>query len=55
MKVIISALVHLANISYKLGRSLKFMGEYEKFADDPEADLMLSRDYRPPYIVPEEV
>src|SRR5450759_4725636 len=29
-----SALPHLANISYRLGRELKFMGDYEKFAND---------------------
>jgi predicted dehydrogenase len=50
-----SALPHLGNISYRLGRELKFMGEYEKFVDDPEADLMLTRNYRHPYVVPNEV
>jgi len=50
-----SALPILANISYRLGRELKFMGDYEKFANDPEADTMLTRIYRKPYVVPEEV
>ena len=50
-----SSLALLANISYRLGRSLNFMGEYEKFANDPEADTMLTRAYRRPYVVPEEV
>ncbi len=50
-----SALPHLANISYRLGRELKFMGEYEKFASDPEADTMLTRRYRKPYVVQDEV
>jgi hypothetical protein len=45
----------LANISYRLGRELKFMGDYEKFANDPEADTMLSRRYRSPYVIPSEV
>src|SRR5450759_765672 len=49
------ALVHLANISQRLGRELKFIGDNEKFANDPEADTMLSRKYRPPYVVPNEV
>jgi len=31
------------------------MGDYEKFSNDPEADTMLSRLYRKPYMVPEEV
>jgi predicted dehydrogenase len=50
-----SALPHLANISYRLERELKFMGDYEKFANDPEADTMLTRNYRKPYLVPDEV
>jgi predicted dehydrogenase len=50
-----SALPHLANISYRLGRELNFMGDYEKFANDPEADEMLTRVYRRPYIVPDDV
>jgi len=50
-----SALPILANISHRLKRDLNFMGDYERFANDPEADLMLTRNYRPPYIVPNEV
>jgi predicted dehydrogenase len=50
-----SALPHLANISYRVGHQLRFMGENERFANDPEADLMLTREYRDPYIVPENV
>ena len=50
-----SALPLLANISYKLNRKLTFKGKYEKFANDPEADMMLSRNYRKPYVVPEQV
>jgi hypothetical protein len=34
---------------------MKFMGEYEKFANDPEADTLLGRAYRVPYVVPEAV
>jgi predicted dehydrogenase len=50
-----SSLCLLANISYRTGRALKFMGDYEKFANDPEADKMLTRVYRIPYIVPDKV
>ena len=50
-----TALPHLANISYRLGRELRFRGDYEKFIDDPEADRLLSRVYRQPYVVPDEV
>jgi predicted dehydrogenase len=50
-----AALPHLANISYRLGREVKFMGAYEKFANDPEADLLLTRNYRKPYVINDEV
>jgi predicted dehydrogenase len=50
-----SSLPHLANISYRLGRELKFMGDYERFANDPEADTMLTRAYRKPYVIGDEV
>ncbi len=50
-----SVLPHLANISYRLGRKLVFDGWKEKFTDDNEADLMLARNYRNPYVVPVNV
>lgn len=50
-----SCLPHLANISYRTGRALKFLSEQEKFADDPEANALLTRKYRIPYVVPENV
>ena len=50
-----SSLPHLANISYRLERELKFMGDYERFADNEDADALLTRVYRHPYVVPDEV
>jgi len=50
-----SVLPHLADISYRLKRELKFMGEYEKFVNDSEADSYLTRRYRKPYVVSSEV
>ncbi len=50
-----SALPLLANISYRLGRELKFIGDHEQFTNDPEADTMLTRRYRKPYVVPDNV
>ena len=50
-----SALPALANISYRLGRSLKYNGQTNSFAMDPEADAMLTRKYRKPYVVPDTV
>jgi predicted dehydrogenase len=51
-----AALPHMANISHRLGRGLKFNGATEKFVNDPEADAMLKRkEYRKPYIIPDKV
>jgi len=50
-----SALPLLANISYRLDRSLVFDPGKERFVDDRQADRMLSRDYRKPYVVPKKV
>lgn len=46
-----TSLCHLANISYRVGRSLKFIGAKETFANDAEADALLTRVYRQPYSV----
>ena len=45
----------LANIAYTTGRTLRFDGAKENFGDDVEANRMLTRDYRQPYVVPNEV
>jgi hypothetical protein len=50
-----SALPHLANISYRVGRQLHFNSEDEKFVNDAEADKLLTRIYRQPYSVPTNV
>jgi predicted dehydrogenase len=49
------ALVHLANISYRLGRSLEFDPLKMKFKNAPDADAMLKCQYREPFVVPEVV
>jgi hypothetical protein len=49
------ALIHLGNISYRLGRTLEFDPETLTFVNDPEADRMLSREYREPFVVPDNV
>jgi predicted dehydrogenase len=49
------ALVHLGNISYRLGRSLEFDPVTMKFKNDDEANAMLTREYRKPFVVPEKV
>jgi predicted dehydrogenase len=46
---------HLAKISQKLGRCVHFDPKTERFVDDPEADKHLKREYREPYVVPDQV
>ncbi len=50
-----SALPLLANVSYRVGRELRFNGKTEKFINDKEADAYLTRSYRKPFIVPDNV
>ncbi|HME35654.1 MAG TPA: Gfo/Idh/MocA family oxidoreductase [Candidatus Sulfotelmatobacter sp.] len=52
------ALVHLANASYRLGRSLRFDAATETVIGDDEANNLLrdgGRGYRAPFVVPDEV
>ena len=49
-----TALCHLGNISYRVGRSLTFDGAKERFVGDSEADKLLTRTYRSPYSLPEK-
>jgi predicted dehydrogenase len=51
-------LIHLANVSYRLGRSLRFDPETQQVIDDEEANKLLAdgdRGYRQPFVVPEQV
>lgn len=50
-----TALCHLGNIAFRLGRELRFDPATERFVDDAEADRHLRREYRPPFVVPESV
>jgi predicted dehydrogenase len=50
-----TTLVHLANISYRLGRSVRFDAENYKCIGDDEATRMFTRDYRKPFVVPTKV
>jgi hypothetical protein len=38
-----------------MGRKLEFDPKTEKFVNDKEADKLLTRDYREPFVVPEIV
>jgi predicted dehydrogenase len=50
-----TVLVHLANISYRLGRTLYFDEKTMTCKGDAEANKLLTREYRKPYVVPEKV
>jgi len=50
-----ASLGHLGVISYRTGRKLIFNPENERFVQDEEADKLLAREYRKPYIMPEKV
>jgi predicted dehydrogenase len=52
------AMIHLANASYRLGRTVYFNPDTQQAVGDPEADILLrdgDRGYRAPFVVPEEV
>ena len=48
-------LVHLGNISYRLGRTLHFDAKTMTCVGDKEANQMFTRNYRRPFVVPEKV
>ena len=52
-----SSLAHLGNISYRLGRQLEFDSVAERFIGEGESEAngMLTRDYRAPYLLPEVI
>ena len=50
-----TALPLIANIAYKTGETLRFDDEFERFIGQEEANMMLSRNYRAPYVVPVQV
>ncbi len=43
----------LGMLSWKAGRSIRWDGEKERIIDDPEANRLLKRDYRDPWVYPE--
>jgi len=47
-------LMHLANVSYRVGRTLYFDPATMQCKGDPEANRLLTRLYRKPYVVPEK-
>ena len=50
-----TTLVHLANISYRLGRTINFDAASYSCPGDKEATAMFRREYRKPFVVPQFV
>ena len=51
-----AALCHLGNISYLVGnRALRFDAATERFPGDTQANKLLKRTYRKPWVIPDEV
>jgi predicted dehydrogenase len=47
-------LCHLGNIAFRIGRALRFDAATETIAADPEANQLLGRSYRKPFVLPEK-
>jgi predicted dehydrogenase len=43
---------HLGNIAYRVGRKITWDGEREAIPNDPQAEALLGRTYREPYLLP---
>jgi hypothetical protein len=50
-----TTLCHLGNLSHRLGRKLRWSAATEQFVDDAEANRLLGREYRSPFVLPEQV
>ena len=46
-----AALGHLANIAYRVGRTLEFDPATEQIVGDSEASALLTRNYREPFVI----
>ena len=50
-----TALCHLGNVAYRVGHTVMFDSHSEQFVNDDQANGLLTRRYRPPYVVLDEV
>jgi predicted dehydrogenase len=50
-----TVLVHLANISYRVGRTINFDPKTLSIVGDSEASKLMTREYRKPFVVSEKV
>jgi predicted dehydrogenase len=46
---------HLGNIAFRTGRAIRFDPQTETCLDDPEANRLLGRSYRKPFVMPQDV
>ena len=46
---------HLGNISFRTGRAIRFDAQTETCVGDAEANKLLGRSYRAPFVVPKTV
>jgi predicted dehydrogenase len=46
---------HLGNIAFRTGRAIRFDAQTETCIDDPQANRLLGRSYRKPFVVPAKV
>jgi predicted dehydrogenase len=50
-----TALCHLGNIAYRVNRELEFDPASMQFSGDSDANALLRRTYRAPYVIPERI
>ena len=50
---VLSAMCHMGNTAWRVGRKLRFDPKTQSYAGDAEANAFLSRDYRKPWLLPD--
>jgi predicted dehydrogenase len=48
-----SALCHMGNTAWRTGHKVRFDPQTHRYVDDAEANALVSREYRSPYVLPE--
>ena len=50
-----ATMCHLCNMAYRVDRQIHFDPETETVIGDPEANKLVRREYRVPFVIPEQV
>jgi len=50
-----ATICHMGNIAYRTGRTLEFDSEHECFIGDDEANALVRREYRYPFVINDEI